>query len=112
MTGYFLINGWGVLKGAASARTEINSRIAVQYQERAVKPAEILPKLIYNPQESREVNELFTNLNNYLLSTTAAFLSGGQDINSYWNTYISELNTIGVQRMLSLVQGVYNRMYN
>jgi len=33
------------------------------------------------------------------------------NIDTAWNSYINELNTINVQRMIAIVQRVYDRMY-
>jgi len=94
-----------------AGRTGINARIGVMYQSDGVKPKEFIPKLIYTSDEIKEVTELFNNLTTYLNSSTAAFLSGNLNIDASWNTYINELNNINVQRMIDIVQKVYDRMY-
>ena len=109
--GYNIVNGWGLPKGVPTGRAGINAEIAILYQEKAVKPAQIIPKLIFNTQEIMEFNEIWTNIQRYLTSTTAAFLLGNQNIDSTWNAYIAELNNIGIQRMLAITQTVYDRMY-
>jgi hypothetical protein len=109
--GYSIVNGWGLPNDAPKGRAGLNAKFSVLYQEEGVKPKEVIPKLIFNSDEYREITELFTNLENYVTSSTAAFLSGNQNIDTYWNTYINELNNIGVQKMLTIVQKVYDRMY-
>jgi hypothetical protein len=42
---------------------------------------------------------------------TAAFLSGDRNIDSSWNAYQAELNNIGLPKVLSIIQKVYDRMY-
>ena len=109
--GYNIVNGTGLPKGVPTGRAGVNARIAILYQEQATRPKEIIPKLIFNAQEIAEFTEIYNNLTNYLTSTTAAFLSGSQNIDAGWNSYIAELNNIGVQRMIAIAQTVYDRMY-
>jgi hypothetical protein len=81
------------------------------YQEGAWKPKEVIPKLLYNTEEGTEVTEILTNLESYNTSMAAAFLSGDRNIDSSWNAYQAELNNIGLPRVLSIIQKVYDRMY-
>jgi putative aldouronate transport system substrate-binding protein len=42
---------------------------------------------------------------------TANFLAGNRDIDSSWNTYLNELNNIGLPKILPVIQKAYDRMY-
>jgi putative aldouronate transport system substrate-binding protein len=108
---YGIVNGWALTKEAAAGRSGINARISILYQEGPWKPKEVIPKLIYNTEEGTEITEILTNLESYNTSMTAAFLSGDRNIDSSWNAYQAELNNIGLPRVLSIIQKVYDRMY-
>ena len=41
----------------------------------------------------------------------ANFMAGNLDIDANWDAYLEELNNIGMQQSLEVVQGVYDRMY-
>ena len=108
---YGIVNGWGLPSDRDTGRAGLNARFSVVYQEEAIKPSEVIPKLIFNDREVTEVTDLLANLQTYVTSSTAAFLAGNMNIDTQWNAYITELNNIGVQRMLTIVQGVYDRMF-
>ena len=109
--GYNIVNGTGLPKGVPTGRAGINANIAIMYQTQAVRPQQIIPKLIFNSDEIMQFNEIWTNMQNYLTSTTAAFLLGSQNIDAGWNSYLAELNNIGLQKLLTITQTVYDRMY-
>jgi putative aldouronate transport system substrate-binding protein len=105
-----ILKGWANPKGVFN-RDVINARISTLYFDGGWNPKEVIPKLIYNPDEMLEISEILTNLESYNTSTTAAFLSGNKDIDASWNAYQAELNNIGLPRALSIIQKVYDRMY-
>jgi putative aldouronate transport system substrate-binding protein len=53
----------------------------------------------------------FFSLRSYVQENTSAFLAGNKDIDSSWNTYVNDINTIGLSRVLGIIQNVYDRMY-
>jgi hypothetical protein len=81
------------------------------YQKGGYAPKEVIPKLIFSPEENAAVQDIMVTLDNYVLEMTSAFLAGNRDIDSFWNIYTAELNNIGLQKMLGTVQVVYDRMY-
>ena len=101
--------GWGVPAANKDGRDGINARIASLYWQEAERPKEVLPKLIYNAAETTQYTEILADIRNYGAAITAAFISGNQDIDAYWNTYLAELNRIGLPRFLTIVQGAYDR---
>ena len=50
-------------------------------------------------------------LRSYLREATSNFLAGNRDIDTTWNAYINDINRIGLSRVLSTAQKVYDRMY-
>jgi len=83
----------------------------IAYQSGNYKPKEYIPKLIYTAEESEKITEIMTTLRNYVLEATSNFLVGNIDIDSNWDAYVKELNAIGLDTVLEVVQKVYDRMY-
>ena len=76
-------------------------------------PQYLLPKdLLYNEQDGMAVSQLFTDIGDtFLWQTIPEFVIGTRDPNSdaVWNAYLRELDNMGLQRWLSLVQAAYDR---
>jgi putative aldouronate transport system substrate-binding protein len=66
----------------------------------------------YNEADGIAVAQLFTDIGDtYLWQTIPEFVIGTRDPNSdaAWNAYLRELDNMGLQRWISLVQAAYNR---
>ena len=105
---YEIAMGMGILPGTSFE--EISFQAAKFFQEGPYKPAEYVSKLIYTTAENEAIRDIQVSLNNYVTEMTSAFLAGNRDIDGYWNTYIAELNNIGLARYLTVNQTVYDRM--
>lgn len=91
---------------------ETMARIATIQAEYTDKiPEERMDKLIYTAEESDLVTETITNLNTYVNESIALFVTGGKDLNSDWDSYLKELDTIGLKVVIETVQTVNDRMY-
>ena len=108
---YIFESGLAVPKTGASIREMERVRILDLYYRSNLRPGEVVSKLVYNENETSFMADLRTSLRNYVEEMTSAFLAGNRDIDGYWNTYLAELNNIGLARFLSTNQTVYNRMY-
>jgi putative aldouronate transport system substrate-binding protein len=87
------------------------AKAITMYNKTDFGPKEAVGKLIYTEEELAFVSEVQTTLNSYVLEMTSNFLAGNRDIDASWNAYVAELNAIGLPRVLSTVQKVYDRMY-
>lgn len=74
-------------------------------------PAEVIPKLIYTEEEAKIASEKLNDLKIFVNETLANVIAGNIDINEYWDAYLSELELIGVNELIEVNQGVYDRMY-
>ena len=74
-------------------------------------PKEIIPKLIYTPEESETVSETLTTLRTYVMESLANFVTGGMDLDTQWDSYKKQLEAIGTEKVIQTVQKVYDRMY-
>jgi putative aldouronate transport system substrate-binding protein len=107
---YGLPNGLGIKKDAYQRQIRKGpSREA--YANPIYQPKEVIPKLIYTEEEFEEIDEIMTTLKSYVQEMTSNFLAGNRDIDTGWNSYINEFNAIGLPKVLSTVQKVYDRMY-
>jgi putative aldouronate transport system substrate-binding protein len=107
---YAVANGRGINKNTVYPRS-FHLKTEKMYQESGWAPKEVIPKLIYNTDETNAIQDIQISLNNYVLEMTSAFLAGNMDIDSSWNVYIAELNNIGLAKFISVNQAVYDRMY-
>lgn len=75
-------------------------------------PEEVLPELKYTDDELSEVGELKTNINSQVWLSLTQFIKGDRDIDSDsdWNTYLAEMENIGLSRYMEMAQTAYNRM--
>jgi putative aldouronate transport system substrate-binding protein len=74
-------------------------------------PEKILPVLRYSMDDVVKNAEAITNVNEYVRQAIAEFVTGIRDINNNaaWNTYLQELNNMGLPQWLSSSQATYDR---
>jgi len=84
---------------------------AIRYQNGGWQPEEVIPKLIYTSDESDAISEIESNLLSYVHESLAKFVTGAKDIDAEWDNYLAELDKIGLETYLEVVQNVYDRMY-
>ena len=60
-------------------------------------------------EEADECADILTALNSYVEESIGSFLTGLWDIDTYWETYLAELDKIGIDEMLEIYQTVYDR---
>lgn len=70
-------------------------------------------KFIFTEEELTAITEVLNSLETYVNECVADFSLGNLDINddAVWNTYLQQLDDIGLQEVIEIVQGVYDRMY-
>jgi putative aldouronate transport system substrate-binding protein len=77
-------------------------------------PKNILPApLKYTAAEAERVAEPINNVNEYVFQAIAEFTIGnGRDINNdaHWNTYLQNLNSMGLPTWLTAAQATFDRM--
>ena len=64
----------------------------------------IMPPLFVALTDQQGFNELRTTLNEYVREATARFVTGDLDPQADWDAYLAELDKIGIDRYLELVQ--------
>ena len=65
--------------------------------------------LLYTPEETDEYASLSTDISSYVNNMKASFVMGELDIDSTWDAYLSELESMGLPRMMEIEQAAYDR---
>ena len=68
--------------------------------------------IIYTKDELEEYADIFVAAESYVKEKVAMFISGKENIDTNWNSYINELEQIGVQRAIEIAQTAFDRMNN
>jgi len=105
----YAISAGVVAKGDEYDTAPVIARAQMLYFDK--HPKEVIPKLIFTPEEIDEVNEPMTSLKTYVKECLANFVTGGMDIDTQWDSYLNEIKKMGAEDMLKIVQKVYDRMY-
>jgi putative aldouronate transport system substrate-binding protein len=61
-------------------------------------------------QEARRYSELTNLIVDYVDQSFAGFVTGRLDLNRDWDKYLSDLNRMGLDEWLKLIQTGYDRM--
>jgi putative aldouronate transport system substrate-binding protein len=74
-------------------------------------PEKLLPLLRYSLNDAETLSEPITNVNEYVKQAIAEFVSGTRNINNdnAWNTYIRDLNNMGLEQWLKIAQATYDK---
>lgn len=108
---YAIANGKAINKDTVTGFMTAIGQASMAYQKNNTRPAEVIPKLVYDTAESEQISEILVTLTSYVEEMTSNFLAGNVDIDAGWDSFQSELKAIGVDTVLSVVQQVYDRMY-
>ena len=108
---YAIANSMGNSKSGATPFSLRNAEANVLYQVSGWNPDHVIPMLIYTQEETEVYTDIKTTLDTYRDEATANFLAGNADIDANWDSYVAELENIGLSEMLEVVQAAYDRMY-
>lgn len=75
------------------------------------QPKEVIDFAPLTMEETGEVADIKSAINSYVEEMTCAFLSGEQDIDASWDSFIQELNNIGMKEYLETLQKAYDRVH-
>ena len=68
-----------------------------------------MPVLKYSVEEQDIYNEVYTLISNYVKQSMAEFVTGVKDIEKEWNSYLNELDEMGLEELLKISQSAYDR---
>jgi len=78
------------------------------YAPYAQKTENIIPPLYFPPEQSLEMTALVTNINTYVNESIAKFTVGDMDIEKDWDGFQNNLQNLGLERYITIVQNAYN----
>ncbi|MCI8601898.1 MAG: extracellular solute-binding protein [Oscillospiraceae bacterium] len=72
---------------------------------------ESIPPVLFTDDESKELSTLQTALQDYVLQQQARWVTNQGDIESEWEGYLAQLETMGVERYVQIYQDATDRYY-
>lgn len=99
----------------ANGMTEFDPGSPVKLQDESYEyyysnhPDKVLPLLHYTADEARQIQGAVANIPSYVKQAMAEFITGSRDIDSGWDSYLEELNGMGLAEWISCAQSAYNR---
>ncbi len=67
------------------------------------------PNVSYTQEEATERATLLNDITNTASNAKVSFITGETDIDSGWENYVSELNQMGLERLVEIDQAAYDR---
>ena len=78
------------------------------YSEAGIINDEIWPRPYMNEDDSVRLSELRTDIFNVVTEKRAKWVTGEADIEAEWDAYVEQLNRLGLEEFLSILQGAYD----
>ena len=72
-------------------------------------PEYILPSLKYTEEETAKIQDALTTIPSYVMTAMSEFVTGARDIEKGWDTYLKELESMGLSTWLEIAQDSYER---
>lgn len=88
--------------------TQITAKSMAYYYEK--HPEHVLAPLHYTMEEASEIQDALVNIPSYVKQSMAEFITGAKNLDNDWETYLSELNNMGLEQLLSRAQSAYERL--
>lgn len=89
----------------------IDWTVLLERARRQSEKVDEFPTLVYNSEESSRRVALVTDLKMYVEQAASQFIIGELDVEEDWDEYISTLEAIGSEELISLEQTAYDRQY-
>lgn len=74
-------------------------------------PSMLLPPLSYTPEESTTIADIGTVMNTYVTQMMARFITGDANLSKDWDSYIAQLNSKGLPKLLAAYQEAYDKKF-
>lgn len=109
---------WGIIQGRTTDPDDIwyiEKRLydaTVEFYEPYGRdPERVMPPLFVDLDEVSDYNELRSNINSFVKEYIARFTTGDVSLDNDWDAYVAELDKIGLDKYLDIVQRAYDRTY-
>lgn len=80
-------------------------------QDSKYRPEEIIDYLPLSADENAQIADAKATLTSYVNEMTCAFLTGSKDLDKDWDSYLTELEKIGIQSVVDVYQVAYDRVH-
>jgi len=102
--------------GATPEEAETNNEVVLynaSLKYEPYKPSEdmVLPALVFDEEQTRELSEIQTTIRSYVDETIARAATGDIDIEKEWDSYLNELEKMNLARLLEIYQAAYDAKY-
>ena len=84
------------------------ARSSIVYQ--SYTPDEYIVKLVYTIDEYDKIIDIRNSIMSYVEKSTIEFITGVKDIDLYWDEFVSNINSMGLEKLLNITQSAYDRM--
>ena len=69
----------------------------------------MLPYLKLTDEEATKIQTIGVEVENYIEENKVAFITGRKDFDKDWDSYVSQLDSLGLQQILDVYQQVIDR---
>ena len=59
--------------------------------------------------ENNEYNVLYNDIDTYISNMAVSFMTGAEDIDAQWDTFVSTIESMNIARCIEIKQGAYDR---
>lgn len=73
------------------------------------KPKEVVMKIIYTPEEIDQIADIKNAINSYVNESIARFAVGDLNIKTDWDSYVKEIEKMGLKKYIEVSQKAYDR---
>ncbi len=87
--------------------TQLNAKSQAYYYDK--HPEKVLPLLHYTVSETDRIQQAVTNIPDYVNQSLARFITGDLSIDNDWQTYLNNLENMGLSTWLATAQAAYDR---
>jgi len=87
-------------------------RSANVYNKYAFDPDSIVPDMPYTAEQSKLISEYAVSVGAYANSASIRFITGDMNIQTGWDAYLSEMDKMGVNNYISVMQEAYDTYKN
>lgn len=75
------------------------------------EPEKTLPPVVFTDEESETVNSIEVEVRKYAAEQRVLFITGQKNLDSDWDSYISDLQSLGLDTMVKSYNTAYQRQY-
>jgi len=96
----------GMVEYNADDPTQLQGKNYGYYADK--HPDKVLPLLHYTEEDSVLIQDALANIPEYVNKAMAEFITGARDIESGWDAYLDEMNSLGLEQWLTIAQKTYD----